>query len=100
MHPTSAKLAEDEITAYTFSNLRQGNLPFSVTFTVFLLLFTFTFNPFDSNAPFHASSLPFRLSLVSLISSHQHTAVILDILISLDSASSTIINNKGLTTGP
>ena len=64
-------------------------------------MLTFALSPFDSNAPFQASSLLFRLSSVSLTnakssswsSSSGHSD-----LIFLEGASSTVINNKGLNT--
>ena len=67
--------------------LHTGNLPSSVTCPAFLLLIiisvflTLSFNPFDSSALLQTSSVCFKQSSVSETPSHQHKAVLLDILI-------------------
>ena len=69
-----------------FLQTGQGNFPSTVTFPAFspliivFILVTYTLNPFDTSASFLACSHPFRLSSVSLMSSHQHKAVFLDIM--------------------
>ena len=75
-----------ELLAVLFLHKAQGNLSFIVTFPAFLLLIiifvfsTFTFNSFDPNAPFQTSSVSFWPSSVSLMLSHRHRVVLLDIL--------------------
>ena len=91
-----------------FLQTAQVNLPFTVTFLAFSLLvisfafLTFTVSPFDSSAPFQASSLSFRHPNVSLSNVKSRTwnssSGHLDI-ISLGSAFGTIIN-KGFNTEP
>ena len=88
----------------------QGNLPSIVTFQTFSLLIiifaflTLTLDPSDcSNAPFQASSFPFRLWSVSQInvkSSGKSSFSGHPGLISLNTASITMIHNKGSNTEP
>ena len=62
------------------------SLPSVVTFQeislliIIFIILTFILSPFDSSAPFQASSLSFIASSVSAMPSHQHKAVLLDIL--------------------
>ena len=61
-----------ELLPRPFLQTTQWNSPSSVTFPAFSLyliiaFLTFTLNPFDCNAPFHAFSLSFRPPLVALM---------------------------------
>ena len=75
-----------ELLAILFLQKAQGNLSFIVTFPAFSLLIiifvfsTFTFNPFDPNAPLQTFSVSFGPSSVLLILSHRHRVVLLHIL--------------------
>ena len=76
------------------------------TFSLLIIIFVFsifTLNPFNSNASFQASSLhycPSSVSLTNVRLSGQSNYSEHPDLISLDSVSSTMINNKGLNTEP
>ena len=61
-----------ELLPRPFLQTTQWNSPSSVTFPAFslyliIVFLTFTLNPFDCNAPFHAFSLTFRPPLVALM---------------------------------
>ena len=75
-----------------------GYLPSTFTTNINVVLLTFTVNPFDCHAHFQISSLLFRPSNESLMSSHQQISSGHFDLISRDSAPSTMINNKELKT--
>ena len=73
LHPTLAKLAENEITACTFLQTIQGNLPSFLTLLAFPLLIIifvlliFTLNIFSFDIHFQISSFPFKSSSDSIV---------------------------------
>ena len=103
IHSKHAKPTKDRILPTPSLQSAQGNslfgyLPSTFTTNINVVLLTFTVNPFDCHAHFQISSLLFRPSNESLMSSHQQISSGHFDLISRDSAPSTMINNKELKT--